>query len=171
MRAVLTIQEANRQQTVSQGQFLIGRDLAGLGLELVGEGFADILALVKVVKSLSLTAEGSPTGKALGFDPTRIAYLGHSQGAGYGIPAVAHSPDLGFGIWSGAGAGLSFAARYGELTINASEVTQALNAPLLTEAEVATLRSASLDAAAHASPASARNAALSSASTQGSRAA
>ena len=70
------------------------------------QGFADILALVKVVKSLSLSAADSPTGKDLGFDPTRIAYLGHSQGAGYGIPAVAHSPDLGFGIWSGAGAGL-----------------------------------------------------------------
>jgi len=70
------------------------------------QGFADILALVKVAKTISWDATLSPTGKAVSFDASRIAYMGHSQGAGYGVPALAYSADIKMGIWSGAGAGL-----------------------------------------------------------------
>lgn len=70
------------------------------------QGFADILALVNVVKAFSLNASESPTGTPITFDMSRLAFLGHSQGAGYGVPAVAYSPEIDFGIWSGAGAGL-----------------------------------------------------------------
>jgi len=70
------------------------------------QGFADILALVKVAKTISWDAALSPTGQAVSFDSARIAYMGHSQGAGYGVPALAYSSDIKMGIWSGAGAGL-----------------------------------------------------------------
>jgi hypothetical protein len=84
--------------------FNVGNPKAALGNSY--QGFADILALVKFVKSIDWDATLSPTGKDVSFDPTRMAYMGHSQGAGYGVPAVAYSPDLQLGIWSGAGAGL-----------------------------------------------------------------
>ncbi len=85
------------------------------------QGFADILALVKAAKALNWDATVSPTGKAISIDSSRIAYMGHSQGAGYGVPALAYSPDIKMGLWSGAGAGLVLSLLYKTSPTDAKE--------------------------------------------------
>jgi hypothetical protein len=70
------------------------------------QGAADVFALVRVLGTWSLAADKSPTGEAIRFDPSRVLYVGHSQGATTGPLATAWEPGIGAVVWSGAGAGL-----------------------------------------------------------------
>ncbi|MSP90379.1 MAG: hypothetical protein EXR79_01010 [Myxococcales bacterium] len=49
----------------------------------------------------------APNGVAVGFDPQRMAFIGHSQGGLSGALAAAVEPNLGAYVLSGAGAGIS----------------------------------------------------------------
>lgn len=70
------------------------------------QGAADVFALVRALKALTIPAASSPTGAAIRFDATKMLYIGHSQGATTGPLATPYEPDLRAVIWSGAGAGL-----------------------------------------------------------------
>ena len=70
------------------------------------QGAVDVFALTKTFKAFALTAEESPTGQAIRFDPTHIMLGGHSQGATTGPLAAPYEPDIKLDVWSGGGAGL-----------------------------------------------------------------
>lgn len=70
------------------------------------QGAADVFALVHAIKNLDIPAAESPTGQRIAFDASRLAYIGHSQGATTGPLATPYEPDLRAVIWSGAGGGL-----------------------------------------------------------------
>jgi hypothetical protein len=70
------------------------------------QGAADLFALTRAVKSWKISAAQSPTGAEIRFDPSKMLYIGHSQGATTGSLATPYEPDLRSVIWSGAGAGL-----------------------------------------------------------------
>lgn len=64
---------------------------------------ADKFQLVRLVKSLVLAPSQSPTGQSLKFDPKKVYYFGHSQGASVGVPFLALEPDVSAAVLSGAG--------------------------------------------------------------------
>lgn len=68
----------------------------------VMQGAMDYLALVHFVE----THQGLIAGVAATFDPLRIGFLGHSQGATIGPLFTAFEPSLGAVVLSGAGSGL-----------------------------------------------------------------
>ena len=69
------------------------------------QGSADVLALVRTLETLRLPM--LPTAMdTTSFDPTRIVFLGHSQGSTVGIPAVSFEPHLAAIVLSGAGGDL-----------------------------------------------------------------
>ena len=70
------------------------------------QGAADVFALVRAMSVLNIAAAASPTGSAIKFDTSRIAYVGHSQGATTGPLATPYEPGIRAVVWSGAGAGL-----------------------------------------------------------------
>lgn len=84
--------------------FNVGNPVAARGN--AWQGAADVFALVRAIKAFDVAAAKSPTGKAIRFDASRVAYLGHSQGAQYGPLVVPYEPGIGAMVLSGAGAGL-----------------------------------------------------------------
>lgn len=70
---------------------------------------ADIHAVMAYVEQLNLDAASSPTGEALAVDPTRIYFMGHSQGGTSGPLALPFDTTSTGAILSGAGAGLTLA--------------------------------------------------------------
>ena len=70
------------------------------------QGAVDILQALRLV-SVTVDAATSPTGSAIVFNPTRVAYYGHSQGSTSGELAVAFSATAGAAVFSGAGAYLT----------------------------------------------------------------
>lgn len=70
---------------------------------------ADIHAIAKFVRAFNVEAGQSPTGKAIKIDPTKIYYMGHSQGGTSGPIALPFSKDIKGAALSGAGAGLTLA--------------------------------------------------------------
>jgi len=70
------------------------------------QGAADLFALVRAFKGLTIPAGSSPTGQEIRFDANKIIAIGHSQGATTGPLATPYEPDVRVVVWSGAGAGL-----------------------------------------------------------------
>lgn len=70
------------------------------------QGAADLFALVHAVSTWDIPAAQSPTGERIAIDPTRLLYVGHSQGATTGPLATPYEPALRSVVWSGAGGGL-----------------------------------------------------------------
>ncbi len=64
---------------------------------------ADHFALVQVVESLVWTAEQSPTGEAVFFDPDNVYFVGHGQGAAAGVAFLAWEPLVHAAVLAGAG--------------------------------------------------------------------
>lgn len=74
----------------------------------VAQGSADLFGLVQwIVSSKGLTAAQSPTGDAVPFDDTRIAMMGHSQGATHTALMVSHEPNVKAVVLSGVGGHLT----------------------------------------------------------------
>jgi hypothetical protein len=67
---------------------------------------AEVHALVYFVENFELSAQDSPTGEPLKLDPTRIYFLGHSQGGTSGPLALPFAPEVKGAVLSGAGGGL-----------------------------------------------------------------
>lgn len=72
----------------------------------------DIFAITKFVEGLDIPAERSPTGQAIKADPTRIYFMGHSQGGTSGPLALPFEPNIKAAVLSGAGGGLNLALLY-----------------------------------------------------------
>jgi pimeloyl-ACP methyl ester carboxylesterase len=74
----------------------------------VAQGSADLLTLVQwVVENGGLSAAQSPTGAAVPLDATRIAMMGHSQGATHTALMVSHEPNVIAVVLSGVGGHLT----------------------------------------------------------------
>jgi len=70
------------------------------------QGGVDILQALRVA-GVSVTASSSPTGTAIVFDPTKLAFFGHSQGSTSGELAMAWTDAAQATVFSGAGAYLT----------------------------------------------------------------
>jgi len=70
------------------------------------QGAADQLSLVRLADSLTLDAQSSPTGSEIQFDPDRITFWGHSQGATHGSIGISYAPQVKGVVLSGNGASL-----------------------------------------------------------------
>ncbi len=71
------------------------------------QGAADLLSLVYWAEGYERAAAASPTGELITFDPTRIALLGHSQGATHAGLMVPFEPNLIAVVLSGEGGHLT----------------------------------------------------------------
>ena len=60
----------------------------------VYQGMADLMQVVRVIKKLDWQKSQSPTGNRITFDPKKIRFFGHGQGAVVGMPFVASDPDV-----------------------------------------------------------------------------
>ena len=63
------------------------------------QGAADNFSLARMVLALAFTDEG----REIRFDPARLMYFGHSQGATTGAPYVAYAKNLAGAVLSGSG--------------------------------------------------------------------
>jgi predicted esterase len=68
------------------------------------QGAADLFQLVRLAESFSMDAATSPTGEEIRFDPTRIYFMGHSQGGTVGALFVPYEPLVRVAVFSGTGA-------------------------------------------------------------------
>ena len=74
----------------------------------VAQGSADLFGIVHwIVASGGLSAAQSPTGSAIQLDETRIAMMGHSQGATHTALMVSHEPNVKAVVLSGVGGHLT----------------------------------------------------------------
>lgn len=74
----------------------------------VAQGSADLFGVVQwIVASGGLTTAQSPTGDAVPFDASRIAMMGHSQGATHTAIMVSHEPNVRTVVLSGVGGHLT----------------------------------------------------------------
>lgn len=80
---------------------------------------ADIHAITQYVESLDIPAEQSPTGQAIKADPTKLYFMGHSQGGTSGPIALPFEPSIKGAVLSGAGGGLSLALLYKSAPVEA----------------------------------------------------
>lgn len=71
------------------------------------QGSADLMALVRWAAEGGLSEGASPTGDAVRFDSTRMAILGHSQGATHASIMLPFEPLLAAGMLSGVGGHLT----------------------------------------------------------------
>ncbi|MGE3633152.1 MAG: hypothetical protein AB7P00_24860, partial [Sandaracinaceae bacterium] len=71
------------------------------------QGAADFLSLVYWAESFSLPAAQAPTGFDVRFDPSRIAIVGHSQGAGHAMLMIPFEPSVRAAVISGGGGDLT----------------------------------------------------------------
>jgi predicted esterase len=69
------------------------------------QGGADVLALSRALRTTTITPMGA---SELRFDPSKVIFLGHSQGATVGTAAVAYDGALNAIVLSGAGGDLRF---------------------------------------------------------------
>ncbi len=70
------------------------------------QGAADIHAIVAWAKSFDLPAAQSPTGEEIKLDPTKIYFMGHSQGGTTGPIALPYNDSIAGAVLSGSGAEL-----------------------------------------------------------------
>ena len=74
----------------------------------VAQGSADLFGVVQwIVADGGLTAVQSPTGSSIPFDSTRVAMMGHSQGATHTALMASHEPDVFAVVLSGVGGHLT----------------------------------------------------------------
>lgn len=71
------------------------------------QGSADLMSLSRWAVEGSIGAGASPTGAAVSFDDTRIAVLGHSQGATHAAIMLPFEPNFAAGMLSGVGGHLT----------------------------------------------------------------
>jgi pimeloyl-ACP methyl ester carboxylesterase len=76
------------------------------GRDNVRQSAIDYVNLHKLVQTLRINPNQSRAGNIVALDPTRIAYMGHSQGGLNGALYLAIERDIRGGMLSGAGAGL-----------------------------------------------------------------
>lgn len=103
--------------------FNYGNPDAALGNVL--QGSADLLYLVRWAVAADLPADG-PFGRAVRFDPTRIALFGHSQGATHASLLVPYATEVAGFVLSGVGGDVSEALVAKKLPVDTASV-----APLL----------------------------------------
>lgn len=72
------------------------------GRDNVRQGALDNVQLLRLVKAMNLPAAPG-TGAPLRFDPSRIFFMGHSQGGLTGPPFLAVEPEIPLAVLSGAG--------------------------------------------------------------------
>ena len=77
------------------------------GRDNVLQGSADLLAVIRWAKQGSGLAAGRPLADAVKFDTTRIALMGHSQGATHSALIVSYEPDIIGAVLSGNGGNLA----------------------------------------------------------------
>jgi len=68
---------------------------------------ADFYQLERLVLDLALGASESPTGESIGLDPTKLWFMGHSQGASTGVLAFSQSLVTRGGVLGGLGGGVT----------------------------------------------------------------
>ncbi len=73
------------------------------------QGAADLHAITAFVENLDIAAADSPTGKRVKVDPSRIYFLGHSQGGTSGAIALPFEPAIKGAVLSGTGGSLTYA--------------------------------------------------------------
>jgi hypothetical protein len=71
------------------------------------QGAGDLMAMVRWVKESGGLAAGDPLPTGVLFDPTRIALMGHSQGATHSSLMVSFEPDIVGAVLSGNGGALA----------------------------------------------------------------
>ena len=72
----------------------------------VYQGIADYFYLTRLVQSINIAGDASPTGNSIVFDPAQLYFFGHSQGATVGVPFAAEEPALRGAVFSGSGGSL-----------------------------------------------------------------
>jgi hypothetical protein len=77
------------------------------GREILRQGVLDEVRAVELVTTggLEIPAEVSASGEAIGFDPARMGFLGHSEGAQIGALLLGVEPELGVGVFTAGGGG------------------------------------------------------------------
>lgn len=71
------------------------------------QGSADMMAVIRFIKEGDGLAAGSPLPAAVELDPTRIALMGHSQGATHASLVISYEPDIIGAVLSGNGGNLA----------------------------------------------------------------
>src|SRR6476659_5501849 len=103
------------------------------------QGAVDIVQALRVA-TVSTVATSSPTGTAIVFDPTKLAFFGHSQGSTSGEIALAVSGAAPAAIFSGAGAYLTASLLDKTMPVSISSgMAFLLGEPLTAEHPVMTL--------------------------------
>ena len=92
------------------------------------QGAADLMGVVKWARDGGLSAAASPTGSAVAIDPTRIALMGHSQGATHTALMISYEPGAVAAVLSGVGGHLATSL---QTKTSPEDITQALPFALL----------------------------------------
>ncbi|MBN1771115.1 MAG: hypothetical protein JXB32_07640 [Deltaproteobacteria bacterium] len=71
------------------------------------QGAVDAWQAARLLAATDWDAAASPTGEAVRFDATRTYFLGHSQGATHGVPALPFDDSFAAAVLSGAGGSLT----------------------------------------------------------------
>ncbi|MCA9561910.1 MAG: hypothetical protein KC561_00410 [Myxococcales bacterium] len=70
------------------------------------QGAIDVMSYGLWAENFSLGGGASPIGEAIAFDPDRVVFFGHSQGATVGVPGLAARTHYDAAVISGGGGGL-----------------------------------------------------------------
>ncbi len=95
------------------------------GREVLRQGVLDYLQLARAVAdpAFLIPAELAPDGAAVAFDPTRLGFFGHSEGAQIGALLLPLTPALGPAVMSAGGGGAAItmlALKLDELDVSAT---------------------------------------------------
>lgn len=71
------------------------------------QGAVDLMSVVKWARAGGLSASESPTGTAIALDATRVAIMGHSQGATHTALMLSYEPGVVAAVLSGVGGHLA----------------------------------------------------------------
>jgi hypothetical protein len=70
------------------------------------QGGADLFTVARMVEEFEAPASTSPLGEAIAFDPSKVFFVGHSQGGVTGALAVPFEPAIHSAVLSGTGGGV-----------------------------------------------------------------
>ncbi len=76
------------------------------------QGSADLMGLAQLIAGGGISAADSPTGAAISFDPKRVVFMGHSQGATHTAIMIPFEPVASGGVLSGVGGHLASSLLY-----------------------------------------------------------
>lgn len=78
-----------------------------VGREILRQGVLDYVRLTELAQAADMVipAETAPDGAPITFDPTRLAFMGHSEGAQIGALLLPLTPELGPAVFSEGGGG------------------------------------------------------------------